>query len=590
MRRSTVNDSSRVGRALSTYAFALVIHGSLGEILGVRPALATVIALFAWSCGSDGDGPDGAPSCSPGCAVHEICEEVSGVAECLCAPGYVGTPCEWGTVPADPEFVRDDVWSDAAPGVTIRPSRTGLNPGVVEFTETAVCNGGVVAQTVEMPTLESAEPFVLEMTYRSSVLYGVDVYAGRSLRTLQSGTTGWLPGRWCLGAGAYGSSENPAGSAVEFRVAAAERNDSCERDPGNTGPVSELEIDRFQIVPAQPGECPAPGAALNGEAEPAEGGWSFDLVDVDRDLGGAALEAGVGRNGTGGARLFLREGGTGVPLMGTTVSVPMASDREGPELTFAWKSTEGFFFFSQFGPLAGSAVFNPIQPHDGNGEWRTETYCLPPWTHGSVVEVWFNPVSSSNVGELVVDDVAVSLSTRCGRSTDLLDPGFDSAPGSWPGVGEQTTPGIEDAVRVIDAGDDGSPSGGGALSIRYATSDSRVTVNHWVWVPPSDEDEGPEVAFWTQQPSANPGEVLPQVYGSVSRNPLDLELDRLPPTVGWERVAFCLPPELSNRWARFRIGIRDGVSGPLEPQTFDPPKDLLLDDFEVTTSPGCRAR
>ncbi|MEM7135819.1 MAG: calcium-binding EGF-like domain-containing protein [Myxococcota bacterium] len=547
----------------------------------MRAALAIVLALFAWSCGSDGEDSSDAPSCSLNCGLHEICENTA----CVCAPGYTGNPCEWGTVPGDPEFMRDDVWSDESPGVTIRPSRSGLNSGVVEFTETAVCNGGVVAQTVQMPTIESAQPLVLEMTYRGKLLYGVDVYTGRSLRTLQGGTVDWFAGRWCLGAGAYGSPANKAGSDVEFRVAAAERDNSCESDPGDLG----LEIDRFQIVPAQPGECPEPGTALNGGAEPTQGGWSFDLVGVDRDLGGAALEPGVGRGESGGARLFLREGGTGVPIMGTTVSVPMASEAGGPELTFAWKSSEGFFFQSQFGPLAGTAVFNPIAPRDGDGEWHTETYCLPPWTHGSVVELWFNPLSVGNLGELVVDDVAVSVSARCGSSTELLDPVFDSGPGSWAGVIARA-PGLEDPIRIIDPADDGSPSGGGALSMRYASSDSRLTLHHWVWVPPSEGDEGPEVAFWAKQPTANARESLLPVYGIVSRSLLVVELDQLQPTVGWERVGFCLPPELSNRWARFRVEIFGGPADPSGPRTFDPPKELLLDDFEVTTSPGCRAQ
>ena len=546
----------------------------LGENHRVRTSAAFAIVMLAAGCSSDGG--DGSPGelCALVCeGEHEVCAKSTNGEECACAPGYEGDPCEWGTVPKDPEFASRDAWSDASSGVTILPQESGLGPGLVSFDKSALCNGGVVSQVVEMPARKVADPFVVEMTLRSTLRFAIGVYAGRALRMLPDAPGRlWVTERFCLGEAAYGG-------PVEFRVGAAERDNACELDP-----IGFIEIDRFQILSADPGECPEPGSALNGDANPEEGGWIFDLRGVDPDEGGASLEPEMGNAGTGGARLHV-EGGSSVSAMGTPISVPLAgSNHPSPALSFWWRGSEGFGFFPHFGAPFGNVAVNPLNFLTGDGNEHHHTYCLPPWTHGSVVELWFMPQSAAILGELVVDDVQVISDSRCGDSADVLDPAFDSAPNRWPGVAYGGA-GVEEPVRVLDDAESGSPSGGGAVALSYASSRAILTFHNWVWVPQSSGTAGPQLVFYSNLPR----EPVVQVAGILSRNSIARPEDNLAGGVGWERNEYCLPSGWSDRWLRFRVEVQNRDSEPPPTQVFDPPKQVLLDDFQLTTSAACSA-
>jgi hypothetical protein len=209
---------------------------------------------------------------------------------------------------------------------------------------------------------------------------------------------------------------------------------------------------------------------------------------------------------------------------------------------------------------------------------------LPPWTHGSVVELWFIPQSTASPGELVVDDVQVISDSRCGDSADVLDPTFDSAPNRWPGVAHGAT-GVEQPVRVLDDAESGSPSGGGAVALSYASSSAIVTFHNWVWVPQSSGTAGPQLVFYSNLPR----EPVVQVAGILSRNSILRPEDNLNGEVDWERNEYCLPSGWSDRWLRFRVEVRIRSSPRPPLQVFDPPKQVLLDDFQLTTSAGCTA-
>lgn len=578
IRRRNMRSEATPGRvALSTVNQGAMLETLrvLGENHRVRTSAAFAIVMLAAGCSSDGG--DGSPGefCALVCeGEHEVCAKSTNGEECACAPGYEGDPCEWGTVPRDPEFASRDAWSDASSGVTILPSESGLGPGLVSFDKSAVCNGGVVSQVVEMPGKEVADPFVVEMTLRSSLVFGIDVYAGRALRTLRDAVgTLFVPERFCLGEAAYGG-------PVEFRIGAAERDNACESDPAGF-----VEVDRFQILVAEPGECPEPGSALNGEADPEEGGWFLDDTGVDPNDGvaTAALEPGVGNAGTGGARIF-QDGGGNLVTMGTRISVPLASsERPSPALQFWWKAND-LLFLPELGAVRDNTALNPLDVLQGDGDAHVNTYCLPPWTHGSVVELWFVPVSGRVAGELVVDDVKVISDSRCGDSADVLDPQFDSAPNRWPGAFHGLT-GVEEPVRILDDAESGSPSGGGAVALSYASSRAVVTFHNWVWVPKSSGAAGPQLVFYSNLPR----EPMLQVAGVLSRNSIDRPEDNLSGGVGWERNEYCLPSGWSDRWLRFRVEVRNRDSEPPPTQVFDPPKQVLLDDFQLTTSAACSA-
>jgi hypothetical protein len=58
----------------------------------------------------------------------------------------------------------------------------------------------------------------------------------------------------------------------------------------------------------------------------------------------------------------------------------------------------------------------------------------------------------------------------------------------------------------------------------------------------------------------------------------------LPLGGGWRTNAVCLPAEWADRWYRVRILIRPS-DNPFE--AYDPPREVLLDNFEVTLDERC---
>ena len=530
-----------------------------------------MFAGFIVSCGAAGEAGFGDP-CELVCGEHEVCQFALTGPECICATGYEGDPCEWGTVPDDPEFATPGAWSDEASGVTILSTTPGLGPGLAWIDETALCNGGMVTQLVEMPDRNVAEPFVFEMTHRSNKTFGIDVYANRALRTVQqAGSAAFVTQRFCLGEAAYGGS-------VEFRIGGAERDSACESMSRGL-----IEVDRFSIVPAEPNECPEPGFALNGEANPEDGGWWFDEEDVNPidGIATAALEPGVGRGGTGGARLF-QDGGGNLVTMGTQISVPLpGTDGPAPALRFWWKG-DGMEVFPAFGTPRNNFSVNALEYLLGDGEEHINTYCLPPWTYGSVVELWFVPLGGVSAGDFVVDDVKVISDPNCRIATDILDPSFDSAPNHWPGFTFGRTD-VDQPVVIRDDTIGGSPSGGGAIVLSYASNQAIIQFHHWVWVPETEAGRIPVLAFYSRL-SNDPGL---HVAGLVSRNSMPTPGDHLAAGVGWQWNEYCLPGGWSGRWLRFRVDVRDRSAEPPPVQAFDPPKEVWLDDFQTTSSAGC---
>jgi hypothetical protein len=490
----------------------------------------------------------------------------------------------WGIVPTDPGFEGEGAWVATGPGVEFL-DETGLDPGLVLLDETALCDGSMVSQTVEMPGSTVGDTFAVEMTYRTrdaAFRGAVEVYVGNALRTLPEANATWNQIRFCLGEAAYGALGDSRGGMVEFRIGGAERDRDCV-----VSPAGALELDRFQVVVAQPGECPAPGTVLNGQAEPERGGWTQTVDDTNpaRGVATAALEPGVGRDGTGGARIA-QDGGGNLLGIGTRFSVPLPTDQRGkPALEFWWRA-EGLLVFAETGPEPRTNFpFTYLELYEAS-DGSVSRYCLPPWTYGSVVELWFLPSSGQLAGEFVVDDVRIVNDERCGRSDTMLDPGFDSAPNRWPGaLWGLNAPSSEQPVRIAPGrGRSGEPEDG-ALALTYVTNRDLIVVNQWVRVPEANELEGPVLTIHSNilQNGVEPGV---QVSGIVSRN-TGFELEEfLPAGVGWVQTPFCLPRGWAGRWLRFRVEARNRTEFPPF-QVYETPQEVLLDDFELTTSAAC---
>jgi len=562
-------------------------------VVGVLRILALIAAAFASACGSTSAtcGPGFEPQggrcvavCTEPCGLHEACNVTETSAKCACVPGYVGDPCEWGGGIQDPQFTSAEAWASTN-GARIEALVGLTGPGIASFSSSVSCNAGAVSQVVEMPPYDDADPLVVEVTFRYENSYGIDVGYGRASRRLLSTVPypEWDTDRFCLGEAAYGGE-------VKFQVAATERTTECF-----SAPTGSIEVDRFEILVADEGECAPPGELLNASADVGGGGWVFD---VEPGPGGSAglLEEGVGQAGSSGARIHKPAGSAQLAAMYTQLSVPLADSLPSPALRFWWQGAARWEYYVDAGTYPGTrSALNPVDWLSGTGAAQTSTYCLPPWTHGNVVDLSFVTLGGffEDEADLVVDNVEIVSDPRCGSSVDVLDPSFDSAPNRWPGTDVNRGADPESAITLIKDSARAHPPGDGALEIRYGNNQAVIDATTWVWVPATDEAKGPTLRFHSNVPDV-PGI---GVFWTLGRVVLDRVSDcagefcppipygaELPKGLGWRENTVCLPEEWAERWFRFRVQTRP-VDGPLE--TFDPPRAVLLDDFEVTADEVC---
>jgi hypothetical protein len=499
-----------------------------------------------------------------------VCDGDTEAPSCVCAPGYSGIPCTWTGVLDDPGFENQDVWTRTE-GAEVLQNRedTLIDEGFARIERSAACNAGVVSQTVQMPSYEVAEPLVAQVTYRAEGLYGLALGFNRAWTQLPvTSDFGWTPERVCLGEAAYGG-------AITVQLSAPEQHPSCFDEQ-----EGEINVDRLDIVPAEPGECPAPGEVLNGTGEVGAGGWQFETTNTAI----AELAEGVGRDASSGVQLVV--GASVRAAARTKLSVPSSKSLQSPALRFWWKGTAGQLFDFQIGRYDG--VLQKALPLDdvyGNNSDVNSLYCLPPWTHGNVVDLIFKN-SGDNLldgfSELIVDDVEIVSEARCGASTDLLDPGFDAGPAQIMGVTHFTpyqSATLRTEASLSRTGD------GGVLELSYWSEEAVLWLETWVLVPESNGDEGPAIVFWSNVPPDDDAiNELPirSVKGRAAVEPDDLQVGG-----GWTRNRRCLFPEWSGRWFRFQW--RLGNLPPLGDALIDPPVRIYIDDLELTTDLACRS-
>jgi hypothetical protein len=361
---------------------------------------------------------------------------------------------------------------------------------------------------------------------------------------------------------------------VTVRLGSPEEHFSCF----DVEAEGTIEVDRLDIVLADPGECPAPGEVFNGTGEVGGGGWQFETTSA----GGAGLSDGVGRAATPGVRLVV--GASDGAAAWTKLSVPSSESLQSPALRFWWKGTSGQPFGFQIGRYTRiSTNALPLDDVFGNGSDVNSLYCLPPWTHGNVVDLIFKNLGDRSLdgsSELAIDDVEIVSDARCGDSTDLLDPGFDAGPTRIMGV-TNFSPYQAATLRtepVLSRTGDG-----GVLELSYWNESAVMWLETWVLVPESNGDAGPALFFWSNVPGFNEKPIR-SVLGRAAVDPRDLQVGG-----GWqESPPICLPPEWSGRWFRFQW--RLGDIPPSGDAPVDPPIRIYIDDLRLTTDATCPSR
>lgn len=506
-------------------------------------------------------------SCEP-CGAHEFCDTSGPPAECRCAPGYAGDPCAFEGLILDPSFrqeVDTGAWvNEDGKGAFVsidEPGDRDLGEGVLRTS--VICSAGNLLQTAQIPSYDVAQPLVVEIDYQAVGVLGLAIGFNRSWTQLPPSAT-WRPEVFCLGEGGYGV--EAGGSAVDVRISASGRLPDCASSE------PEVRVGYFNIRPDTEGKCPSPGSVVNGTAEDDGEPWPW-LTEGDASAG---IEVDAGSRESPGARLFREAGATGRAVISTQISIPLPSSTSMPALTFWWRGTLQQLFEVKLGTLTGlddrgrqvDTLVGTIDTEVPDNLGVERTYCLPPWTHGSVFDLSFSlpeGQSPENV-ELVIDGVAIIDDEDCESVQGLLDPGFDARSNRWFGASLGSA-----SERVLMQDDDGN----GVLELGYWTSGAKPSMERYVLVPESEGVEGPAVFFYSKSPALPTLDVRALVEGTE-----ETVVETQP---SWELNEVCLPWQWAGRWFRFEVRVEPEA----DPGDSIDTERILLDDFAVGTSPGC---
>jgi len=509
--------------------------------------------------------------CDAPCGSLQYCDTEATPAACVCAQGFSGNPCIFSGLIEDPGFTLDvgeSPW-EQPPGTTV----LNTSPGDEDLGEGAllpvgVCNAGRIFQVVEMPSLESAVPFVAEINYRAQGVHDMAIGFDDAWTRVAPTDDAWTRARVCLGEGAYGPS--PSGGPITVQLSASERLAECV---DGSEPQGRINIDRFTITPASAGECPEPGEVVNGNAEPDGAPWKSS-TEGDVTFG---LVEGAGREGfSAGARLVRAAGGTGRGMMWTRMSVPRRTTLEAPAVRFWWRGSNQEIFGVHAGTIVGlddpgrqvDTLVGTIDTTVRNNSGLSRLYCLPPWTHGTVIDFGFSlPDTSDEAVELVIGELGLTSDDRCGDHDALSDGGFESAPIPWFGA---TLSSASEAV-VMKRETALAHTGAGVLDLTYWTSAAEPSMETYVRIP--DDEPNPALTFY----SRSPAEPSMDVRWFLGRDEVVSKTIRT--TDGWQPNEVCLPPEWAGRW--FRVAVRAGPGS--EPGAPITQEHVYLDDFALGT-------
>jgi hypothetical protein len=370
----------------------------------------------------------------------------------------------------------------------------------------------------------------------------------------------WRTARLCLGGGQYApESSTGAGVAMPLTLMANRLGFEC-------GTIDVMHVDRVEVVPANPNECPAPGDAANGDAEGA-GGWSFNVTGSST----GTFAAGGGEAGTKGARLYLHQRCDGATAL-EPISIPTATAVASPALSFFHRATNLSTTFVSLGGVSLPSL-------GGTGSGVTHRLCIPPFMRGAV----FNLQASMNSGsgtctdvvglETVFDSVKIINEPTCGTDATITDPGFESPLGL---VGATSTPGKSIARTLNDPSL--AHSGNGVLQLSETSTCYDPTWVANIITPAVSGTEGPALSFFYRAAAG----VTTRFGVSAGAGPAFTPIQ----DGEWHQGVVCLNPVLRGRnqnvhfSVRFQSGTCDQV---ITAET------AYIDDLVVTTDASCPA-
>ena len=331
-----------------------------------------------------------------------------------------------------------------------------------------------------------------------------------------------------------------------------------------------LDIDRFDIVPANPDECPPPGTAINGDLE-AMGGWMVTGSSANGNPFSASIEPNIGEASSRAIRLFARNRCSNLRAH-NQVSIPGPDVVASPALSFYNKTSATLPGIQTYSRLAEIAL--PMISASGSA--LTQRVCLPAFTRGGMLafEAGMNidgVCAEQANGESIIDSLKVFNDPSCGTNTSITDPGFES---SLALIGATAQPGRSLSRIIVDPAL--AHAGNGALQLSVT---QLCTTTSWVAnvvVPPVDGTRGPAVTFFYKAPPAGNYMFRARAGAGAGFTPT---LDNT-----YRQGKLCLDPRLAGRNQVVTFAM-EGGGGTCA--TTHPAETAYVDDLDVTTDPDC---
>ncbi len=297
--------------------------------------------------------------------------------------------------------------------------------------------------------------------------------------------------------------------------------------------ISTVAIDHFDIVPANPGECEAPGEVLNGDAE-HDGSWSFSAPDNGSTNG---IVDGVGNNGSRGVQLHFEHRGDVVNAL-VPISIPLATT-SAPALAFYHHTSLGSHVTAELGEMRMADIV-------GTGVPLVAHACLPAYMRGSVQTLEFGfvagngPLTTVLDYDTVIDDVQIVDDPSC--AGPIADASFES-PFLPVGAVFDDQDGAPTDVQIVQ---DASlaHSGVGALVIYASATCAGGGFTLRVITPAPTTTEGPAVALFYNTP---PSSVTTTLFNATAPAVKD---------GSWHQAIICLDPQLAGLEQEVSVGNR----------------------------------
>lgn len=500
---------------------------------------------------------------------HAICDDEGVSRTCGCAAGYAqaspGT-CTFIGIVQDPTFTDPSKWiaeQGAVVDPTAVPPPNGGDVGAGLLKGQQYCLGtSRLSQTVVMPRASRAEPLVAVLAYSTNEAFGAPAYGIGTTwnENLGFAETFGEEERQCLGPGQFApETSTGAGVAMPLTLMPAFGVDCF--DPK----VAQLAISHFEIVPANPGECPSVlGAIPDGDAESGSG-WQI-FKDGAATVG---FVDGVGEGGTRGLELKMNQSCDDGEV---ALAVPIpTSGALGVYTVFTGQ-------VSMFAGLPGIDAQVPNTPNVPT----TIAGCIPAGQRGTIGtffgEAFAQPSGSAVCtdplsAKVIFDDVRAIPDVGCGEDPAIADPGFESV---LPLTSTFQQAGDSVVAKVVDPTQ--AHTGASAMVLAMPTQCSSAE-----WFS----------SFIAGDTAGGAGPALAFSYRTSSRSHTTLFVNGARVTTvtdgAWHDGHVCTDPAMHGRDLSMVFELEESGANPACGKPAVAADTIFIDDLHVTTDPACAA-